>query len=396
MKVLMFTWEYPPKVVGGLARHVYDLSAILAKQGIEVIVITCDFPNAPEYEEKDNLRVHRVNCQIPADDFATWAFSMNFRLKKVAHEIAKKEKPDIIHAHDWIVAPAAISIKHCHRIPLIATIHSTEYGRRRGIHEDYQRMIHETEWWLCYESWRIICCSNFMRNEVSSVLGVPYEKIDVIPNGINVEKFFNVNVNPLVKQTFAPNGEKIVLFVGRLVPEKGVNILIGAAPKILSAVPEAKFIVVGNGYMKDRYLYDAHFLGVAHKFHFTDYIDDGTLLQLYKLANVAVFPSLYEPFGIAALEAMAAKIPVVVSDVGGLAEIVDHDYTGYKAYPDNSDSIADGVIKILTDEGYANYIAKNAFKKVREVYNWYRIAEETVSVYERVLDEYKHTDWAKN
>jgi glycosyltransferase involved in cell wall biosynthesis len=135
-------------------------------------------------------------------------------------------------------------------------------------------------------------------------------------------------------------------------------------------------------------------MGLAHKVLFTGFVEDETLLKLQKCADVSVVPSLFEPFGIVALEAMAAKSPVVVSDTGGLSEIVEHDSTGVKVYPNNPDSLAWGITKVLLDESYRNRIRENAYKKVQEKYDWDKIAQQTRRIYEAVLGEYSKSFWA--
>jgi glycosyltransferase involved in cell wall biosynthesis len=187
--------------------------------------------------------------------------------------------------------------------------------------------------------------------------------------------------------------EKIVLFVGRLVYEKGVHVLVNAIPKVLRKA-NAKFIIVGNGYMKEQLSNIVKSMGVAHKVMFTGFVDDETLRKLQNCADVSVVPSLFEPFGIVALEAMAAKSPIIVSDTGGLSEIVEHDITGVKVYPENPDSLAWGITKVLLDENYANWIKSNAYKKIQEKYNWDIIAQQTKSVYESILKEYSKSIWA--
>jgi glycosyltransferase involved in cell wall biosynthesis len=184
-----------------------------------------------------------------------------------------------------------------------------------------------------------------------------------------------------------------VLFVGRLVHEKGVHVLVNAVSKVLEKV-NAKFIIVGNGYMKEQLSGIVKNMGFAHKIMFTGFVDDETLRKLQKCADVSVVPSLFEPFGIVALEAMAARSPVVVSDTGGLSEIVEHNVTGVKVYPDNPDSLAWGIRKVLLDETYANWIKTNAYKKVQEKYNWDKIAQCTKTVYDAVLNEYSKSAWA--
>ncbi len=151
------------------------------------------------------------------------------------------------------------------------------------------------------------------------------------------------------RNKFALPEEKIVLFVGRLVYEKGIHILINAVPKILEKV-NAKFIIVGSGYMKEQLLNIVRSMNLEHKVLFEGFLDEQTLLKLQQCADVSVVPSLFEPFGIVALEAMAAKSPVVASDTGGLSEIIQHDVTGVKVYPNNPDSLAWGISKVLLDD----------------------------------------------
>jgi glycogen(starch) synthase len=256
-------------------------------------------------------------------------------------------------------------------------------------------MIHETEAWLTYEAWRVICCSHYMVSHVQWAFGLPPDKIVMVPNGVNTEEY-NRTDDPDPRQfrrKFALPEEKIVLFVGRLVHEKGVHILVNAIPKVL-AKTNAKFIIVGNGYMKEQLSAVVKSMGLSHKVLFTGFVDDKTLRGLQKCADVSVVPSLFEPFGIVALEAMAAKSPVVVSDSGGLSEIVEHDVTGAKAYPDNPESLAWGIIRVLTDDAFANWIRTNAYKKVQEKYNWHTIAQQTQAVYEKILNDYSKSFWA--
>jgi glycosyltransferase involved in cell wall biosynthesis len=134
-------------------------------------------------------------------------------------------------------------------------------------------------------------------------------------------------------------------------------------------------------------------MGLVHKIFFTGFLDEQSLRFLYRCADVCVVPSLYEPFGITALEAMAAKTPVIVSDTGGLAEIVEHDKTGVKVYAGNADSLAWGITRVLLDSGYAEWIKSNAYSKAKEVYNWKRIAMETKALYERIYREYEAGSW---
>jgi len=398
MAIMMLTWEFPPRIIGGISPHVYYLSKSLAKNGVKVYVVTCDFPGAPQHEVVDGVEVFRIDSyKNPSPDFATWVYLMNVNMQKEAAALVNSlgRNIDIFHAHDWLVADAGIGLKHVFRKPLLTTVHSTEIGRRNGIHFDYEQMIHQTEAWFTYEAWKVICCSNYMVSHVRWAFGLPEDKLVMVPNGVNTEVYTKIENNDLrhFRNKFALPEEKIVLFVGRLVHEKGIHVLVNAVPKVLEKV-NAKFIIVGNGYMREQLSNIVRHIGLTHKVMFTGFVDDETLRKLQKCADVSVVPSLFEPFGIVALEAMAAKSPVVVSDTGGLSEIVEHDLAGVKVYPDNPDSLAWGIAKVLLDEAYANWITTNAYKKVQEKYDWDKIAQKTKAVYEAVLNDYSKSIWA--
>jgi 1,4-alpha-glucan branching enzyme len=396
---MMLSWEFPPRIIGGISPHVSYLSKSLAKNGVKVYVVTCDFPGAPAHEVLDGVEVFRIDSyKNPSPDFATWVYLMNVNMQKEAasliHDLGGNV--DVIHAHDWLVATAGIGLKHVFRRPFFATIHSTEIGRRNGIHFDYERMIHETEAWLTYEAWKVICCSDYMVSHVQWAFGLPSDKLIMVPNGVSYDvysKYENENLGEF-RRRFALPEEKIVLFVGRLVYEKGVHVFVNAVQRVLEKV-NAKFIIVGNGYMKDQLSGLVKGMGLAHKVLFTGFVDDETLRRLQRCADASVVPSLFEPFGIVALEAMAAGSPVVVSDTGGLSEIVEHNVTGVKVYVNNPESLAWGIIRVLTDDGYANWLRTNAYKKIQEKYDWDKIAQQTKTIYNNVLGEYSKSFWAQ-
>ena len=398
LSVLMLSWEYPPRVIGGISPHIYFLSKHLAKQNIKVYVVTCDFPGAPSHEVIDGVEVFRIDSyKSPSPDFGTWVYLMNMNMQRETAALMKKigNKIDVIHAHDWLVADAGIGLKHVFRKPLLVTMHSTEMGRRNGLHTTAEKMIHETEAWLTYEAWKVICCSDYMINHVKYVFGLPNDKLVMVPNGVNTHNYDGEFDSAEFRSRFALPEEKIVLFVGRLVYEKGIHIFINAVPKILSKV-NAKFIIVGSGYMKEQLLNIVCSMGLEHKVLFQGFLDEPSLLKLQRVADVSVVPSLFEPFGIVALEAMAAKSPVVVSDTGGLSEIVEHDVTGVKVYPNNPDSLAWGITKVLLDADFARYVRENAYERVLQRYDWEKIAQQTRRIYEGVLGEYSKSFWAKN
>lgn len=389
MKILMLTWEYPPRVVGGISRVVHDLSKRLIKDGHDVTVVTYREGNSPYFENDKGVKVYRVdNYNINPNNFIDWIMQMNFNLVAKANEIIAKEGNfDVIHAHDWLVAYAAKTLKNSYNIPIVATIHATESGRNSGIHDETQRYINDTEWLLTYEASEVIVNSNYMKNELQRLFGLPFEKINVVPNGINQTNFNGVEKDYEFRRRYASDNEKIILYVGRLVYEKGIQHLIAAMPKILNNYHDSKLVIVGKGGMIDELRQEVHNLGIDNKVYFAGYMDSKQIVKMYKCADVAVFPSTYEPFGIVTLEAMLAGIPTVVSDIGGLNEIVDHCQNGMKTYAGNPNSIADSVLQLLFNPELCANIIKKAKAKVKTEYNWTKISQDTYFTYQKAICE---------
>ena len=387
MKILMLTWEYPPRIVGGVARVVYDLSHRLIKDGHEVTVITYNEGNSPEFEDDKGVQVYRVNdYMINANTLIDWVMQMNFNMIAKANQIMSENGYfDVIHAHDWLVTYAAKTLKNSYNLPIVATIHATEAGRNGGIHDELQRYLNDTEWLLTYEAAEVIVNSNYMKSELQRLFGLPYEKINVVPNGVNTTLFSGIERDYNFRRKYAMDNEKIILYVGRLVYEKGVQHLIAAMPKILEGYQDSKLVIAGKGGMLDELKAEANALGLGEKVHFAGYLGGKDVQRMYKAADVAVFPSTYEPFGIVALEAMLSENPIVVSDIGGLNEIVDHRVNGMKSYAGNANSIADSVLELLYDKQLAANIVKKAKNKVRNNYNWNKIAQDTHFTYQKAI-----------
>jgi glycosyltransferase involved in cell wall biosynthesis len=382
----MLSWEYPPRIIGGLARVVAELSKKMVKQGWEVHVVTADHPGCAEHEIADGVHLHRVKTQTdPTPDFLTWVHRLNYGLLQYAIEIHRKTPFDIVHAHDWMVCDAAWVMKKGFGIPMIATMHATEAGRMKGVHSDLQRYINQIEWRLSFEAWKVIVNSQHMRNEMMGHFGTPADKLEVIPNGIDPEAFdFEFDPHPLRNQ-YASEWEQIVLFVGRMVLEKGVQVMLNAIPSITAECPGAKFLCVGTGYYLDDLKRQADHLNINHNVKFLGYVSDHDLLRLYKIADCVCIPSLYEPFGIVALEGMAAKVPVVTSDTGGLPDFVEHMANGITTYTDNTQSLSWGILQVLRNPELAHQLRDEAYKRVSTIYNWNVIAKRTLEVYEQVL-----------
>ncbi len=395
MKVMHLTWEFPPYKIGGIGTVLEDLTRSQLSQGVEPVVVTCGFEGKVGYENRDGVHVYRFDADyIPAEDFHSWALQMSMLMQNKACEVMNEHKDiSIIHAHDWLVATAAVGVKHMYRKPLISTIHALESGRYGGISGNRQELIHSLEKKLAFESWKIVCNSEFMKRSVSYALSVPHDKIEVIPNGVNMGKMKVDFDHGAEKAKYALPHESIIFYVGRLVWEKGIDILVGAMPSILDKNPDAKFVFAGCGYMTDRLKKQAYNVGVADKVLFLGFVDDETLKKLFHISDVVVVPSRYEPFGITAIEAMSCHVPVVVTDTGGLAETVSHDIDGIKVWPESSNSLAWGICRVLGDRNLASSLSEKAYGMVEGKYNWDNISAQLKSVYDAVSKQYSASDW---
>jgi len=398
MRVLMLSWEYPPRVVGGLARHVAELSEHLVHHGHEVVVATAGDGRLPRDEMINGVRVLRTGAENPnPPDFLSSILQLNLGLVEEVLKAGIMPGIEIIHAHDWLAAYAAKLLKHGLGRPLVATIHATEHGRNRGLHNDLQRYISNVEWWLTYEAWQVICCSQYMKSELRGIFQLPADKVNVIPNGVVPDRCRDRLPDDLVgfRNRHAAPDENIVFFMGRLVPEKGVWVLLDAIPRILAYFPKTKFVISGSGPQEAELKARARDLGVFDRIFFTGFIDDHTRNGLLAVADVAVFPSTYEPFGIVALEAMAAGVPVVVSDTGGLGEIIEHGRNGLKAYPGNSQAVAHQIMALLGSPELRERLRLAARQDVETIYSWNCISEAVAGLYQRVWQEYLRSDWGR-
>jgi len=399
----MLSWEYPPRIVGGISPHVHELSQELQKKGIEVHVVTKATPQAPDEEtEASGVQVHRVHLEGTPNDFLHEIQLLNLatekRVRKLLEDWRPGGQPTIFHAHDWLSLDAARELKYDYKLPIVATIHATETGRHGGIFNDTSRYIHEQEYWLNYEAWRVIVCSDFMRGEVSRIFNTPYDKVDVVYNGVDAHKFefdWTEKDRKAHRAKLALPTEKIVMFVGRFVREKGIQVLLNAASVILAQEPHTKFLIVGGGH-RERLEKFVNWAGLTDKVLFTGFMANRSLHMLYRCADVAVFPSLYEPFGIVALEAMAADAAVVTSDAGGLKEVVIHDKTGTTSFTNDPESLAWAILHVLRDPKRAEKLKVAAKARLKTDFEWAGLADQTIEVYQRVWSEFMQSYWVED
>ncbi|MFP3389688.1 1,4-alpha-glucan branching protein domain-containing protein [Brevibacillus sp. SIMBA_040] len=389
--VLVLSWEFPPHVVGGLGRAVYDLSRHLVSQGIEVHVLTGAADSVAKQEQMDGVHVHRLPTYVPSEreDFMQWVFQLNLAMVDAVEALMQNGlRADVIHAHDWLVGWAAIELKQRLSIPLVTTIHALEHGRHQGIHTPLQHRIHECERILTEASDRVIVCSHYMGNEVKKLFHVASEKLTVIHNGVEAKMAYEVENQELRQQLSLGDGP-ILFFVGRLVREKGAHLLVEAVARLIHAYPALQLVIAGRGPILEDLRQTAAQMGVTHHVRFLGFVDDERRDQLFHLADVAVFPSLYEPFGIVALEAMSFGTPLVVADTGGLREIVRHGENGATVYAGDVESLVNQLHWMLGNPDKRLQMAAAARNDVLEHYDWTMLAQQTIEQY-RLLTKSSH------
>ena len=377
----MLTWEYPPYKVGGIAAHCADLSSALVEQGHDVRVVA--YGEEEKVESYQGVQIHRVPSTDNATDTLSWSTYLGHEMKNKAIELHKKEKFDLVHAHDWMAVPGASGIKKLLDIPMVFTVHSTQRGRD-GINSRYQKAINDVEWYGTYEAKEVITVGRKLQEEVQGIFEVPSKKLRYIPNGVDFERMENLK-GDYRRNEYAKDWEKLVLFVGRLVKQKGVSHLINSMPSVLKRNPEAKFVFAGGGPV-DYYRNKAKNL-VGDKAHFTGFVPEEELKSLFSLADVTVAPSVYEPFGIVPLEAAACETPTVGSYVGGMRDTIVHEWTGLHSYPADPGSISHQVSRVLNDLGWSEWMGENAKNRAKEKYDWNRIARKTSKAYRDAIED---------
>jgi glycogen(starch) synthase len=385
-RVLILSWEYPPLIEGGLARHVRKLSEALVGLGVEVHVLTRGGEDAPANEIAAGVEVHRI--REPAhptdlDEFVNWVGQMNADMLEAGVELGEAFDFDLVHGHDWLVAGACDQLARRFEAPLVTTIHATEYGRHQGWVKDHpQAYIHGVERWITNRSQRVIACSAYMQEQIADIFAVAPGRITVIPNGIDPADLPQPGAEELarLRAGFAAPEERLVLLIGRLVYEKGFQLALEAMPRLIAAVPGTRFLVAGSGTHEEELRKQAKELGLMEHGTFLGWIGDDVLRSLYGIADLTVVPSIYEPFGLVALEAMASGCPVIVADTGGLREVVPHELAGLRFRPRDPAALAEVAIRVLSDPDLEARLVAEAHEHVRR-FDWTDIAAQTAEVY---------------
>ena len=385
VRALILSWEYPPLIEGGLARHVRRLAEGLVETGVEAHVLTRGTELSPPYEQLAGVHVHRVRePERPSqlDHFLAWVAQMNADLLAAGVELGDEHSFDLVHGHDWLVAVAGDHLARRFRSPLLVTIHATEHGRHQGWVEHHpQSHIHGIERWMANRADGVVVCSRYMRRHVAEVFGIEQGPIEVIPNG--VEPFEHVDPDALValRRRYAADGERLVLLVGRLVYEKGFQLALAALPRLIERLEGVRFVVAGSGTHEAELRAQAARLGLERRGQFLGWVHDDLLRGLYRVADLAIVPSIYEPFGLVALEAMAAGCPCLAADTGGLREVVPQERAGLRFRARDPDALAEAAIRLLTDELLRGRVVAAAAAHVLR-FDWSDVARRTALVYE--------------
>ncbi|WP_027946200.1 glycosyltransferase family 4 protein [Amycolatopsis taiwanensis] len=405
MRVLMLSWEYPPVVVGGLARHVHALARHLAAAGHEVVVLCrhaagTDAGTHPSSDRVvDGVRIIRV-AEDPMHvtferDLVAWTLAMGHAMIRAGLRLLRTWRPEVVHAHDWLVTHPSIALAETAGTPLVGTIHATEAGRHSGwLSHPLNQQIHSVEWWLANRSDELITCSEAMRTEVAHLFDVAGESITVIHNGIE-QRGWQVPAGEIdhARSLYAPHGEPLLLYFGRLEWEKGVQDLLAALPAIRRAHPGTRLVVAGQGRHRDELVEQARKLSISDAISFAGHLPDRELRAVLAAADAVVLPSRYEPFGIVALEAAAAEAPLVASTAGGLGEVVIDGVTGLAFAPGDVEALTAAVDTVLRDRPAAALRARTARARLAADFDWTRIATATAGVYRRARPnpEFEHS-----
>lgn len=385
MRALILSWEYPPLIEGGLARHVRKLAENLVSLGVEVHVLTRGDESAPDEQIVAGVYVHRV-CEPmrPRDlgEFVTWIEHMNTDMLSAGMALGDRFDFDLVHGHDWLVASACDHLAKRLEAPLVMTIHATEFGRHQGwVDKHPQSHIHGVERWIVNRADAVIACSAYMREHIADIFNLEENAVQVIPNGIDPGDLRAVDDLDALRASFAAPDEKLVLLVGRLVYEKGFQVALEALPQLIENVGNVRFLVAGSGTHEQELKDQAAELGLMEHGTFVGWIGDDVLHSLYRIADLTVVPSIYEPFGLVALEAMASGCPCIVADTGGLREVVPHENVGLRFRSRDPHSLATMAERVLTDADLRDRLITEASDHVL-TFDWLDVARTTLALYE--------------
>ncbi len=381
----MLTWEFPPRETGGTAAQVYGLSHALAEAGHDVVVLTIADRGADLAAERSGrVRVLRADVDlphIPAERYLALTASADHALVQLALDADTALagwRPEIVHGHDWKVGWAADTLARHYGVPFVLTMHGTERVRHGGnlpIGEPTD--VHSIEWWLAFRADRLIAPTRFMVDQLVTGFELAPEQVVRIPNGIDPE-VWDGHDHPTRR-------EALVVSWGRVQYEKGFQVLARAMTTLRARVPNVSCVIAGRGSYLPELQTQIDVEGVSDLIALPGFVGDEDLRALVHRAGCVVIPSLYEPFGVVALEALAAGAPLIVARTGGLAELIVDTDAGLTFEPGNPEDLAHAVETVLRDPELAHQLTTNARRLIETKYAWSAVAVSVVHVYEAAI-----------
>jgi len=375
MQVLVLGWEFPPAKTGGLGTHCYELVKNLGKKGVNVLLfipkrsknVKHNIENVEVVEVGSSIMPYNTSNSKIFEEGYGWNFFEEVKaFNRKCVELALKRKFDLIHCHDWITAVAGMQLKNITGKPFVFTVHSTEYDRTANIYP--LKHIIDIEKRGLEEADMVITVSNHMKKQLIERYGGDGRKIKVIYNGIDYTRFFGLT---------RKEHKNIVLFLGRLTNQKGPYFFLHTAAKVLEKRKDVLFVIAGEGDQLPELIRIAIGLNIMDNVVFTGYLTEEELLYAYAMADIYVMPSVAEPFGITALEAIASGTPVIVSKNSGVAEKIMH---CFKVDYWDTHEIANKIICMLDYPVLGECMRRNSFRELKD-FGWDRVAEQTIAVY---------------
>jgi len=411
MRIAFFCWEFWPKLVGGLGTYAIEITKKFVEMGNEVTVFTLNDGTLPTKEFWNGIEVHRplildsseIFPIFVREDLKRWGhhikffsdiFAFNYlSVSKLINQLIRKEqrKFDIVSFHDWLSGFAGIIVKINTHLPTVFHIHSIEEQRSLG---GGSEVVKEIERESSRRADKIITVSYSMKEFLES-LGFPKDKIYVVYNGIDAEKYSLKNVNwslvEKLRERYKIKDEKVIFFIGRLTWVKGVTNLIKAMPEVLKSFPNVKLVILGKGENYTDLIQLKQSLGIGDKVEIrSEWVNEEERIAHYALADVCVFPSISEPFGIANLEAMSMQKPVVVGarGISGCREQViasGENRCGVHVNGEDPNDIAWGIKVVLENFEESKEWGKNGRKRVLENFTIEKTVEETLKIYQTLI-----------
>lgn len=377
----MLSWDYPPRETGGTAAHVVGLSNALAAAGHDVVVLTIADRRADNAAESAGpVRVLRADVglpHIPDERRLALIASANHTIAQLALDADSPLAgwvPDVVHGHDWTVGWSAETLARHHGVPFVLTMHGTERVRHGGnLPPGEPTDINAIEWWLAFRADRLVASTRFMIDQLVNGFELSPEQVARVPNGID-PALWDGHDRPTDR-------EPLVVSWGRVQYEKGFQVLARAMSTLRQRVPNVSCTIAGRGSYLPELQTQIDVEGVSDLIDLPGFLRDDELRQVIHRAGCVVIPSLYEPFGLVALEALAAGAPLIVARTGGLSELIAGTDAGLTFEPGNPDDLAHCVELVLRDSMLAQQLTANARTLIETKYAWEAIAASVVQLY---------------